>query len=41
MAQVKGTAVILASSWYLMPLFLHFTQEVERQLAAQFVGDWD
>ena len=26
---------ILASSWYPMPLFLHFMQEVERQLGAQ------
>ena len=26
---------ILASSWYPMPLFLHFMQEVERQLATQ------
>lgn len=28
-------AGILASSWYPMPLFLHFMQESERQLAAQ------
>jgi hypothetical protein len=26
---------ILASAWYPMPLFLHFMQEVERQLASQ------